>query len=1316
MSQKTLTFLGSGPGVLKWRLVPTWYRGPHKCPMTPSPSARIREIPYNYTSFSDREIVTRFLGPGMWDVLNELRSARVTGRSARMLFEVLGDMWVVTRNPFIQDDLLKHGERLASLVSALHHRLDQIVARAHGNSGAVALATAARSAVQAFEERFPKEHAQRKKALRVLSRVTRRDNIDFSGYARVAHVTDATDWRVELPFVVISPDTEDEVMGIVQGCIDLGLTIIPRGGGTGYTGGAIPLFADTAIINTEKLDTLGGVILQELPGVDTAVATIRAGAGVVTLRVTEVAEQEGLSFAVDPTSQDASTIGGNVAMNAGGKKAVLWGTTLDNLVSWRMVTPSAEWLHVERVNHNLGKIHEQDEVVFRITRYRANGKTLSAPIETLRIPGRSLRKEGLGKDVTDKFLSGLPGVQKEGCDGFITSAVFILHKKPEHVRTVCLEFFGTDLRQAVSAITEIKGYPEAHPGVVLAGLEHLDERYLRAVHYSTKAPRRERPKMVLLCDIAGADDRLVGEAAATIVRIANGRGGEGHIAVSAEARRHFWADRAKTAAIAAHTNAFKINEDVVIPIERLADYSEGIERINIEQSLANKLRAVQAILTYLGGAMVELRAVPDYEASAENTAIIAAKVAAATSQLRVVATRWSEILARLDSPIAECADILGTETGDPGQSSAPLLTRLLRRELRVSYRLEVGRVLQDIFGGHEMEPVRRRFEAIHAEVLASRLFVALHMHAGDGNVHTNIPVNSNDYEMMHEADRIVERVMHLAVSLGGVISGEHGIGITKMRYLGLEAVKAFGDYKMRIDPDGHFNRGKLLAGSGLERAYTPSLRLVSQEAIILERSELGALNDAIRNCLRCGKCKPVCTTHVPRANLLYSPRNKILATGLIIEAFLYEEQTRRGISLHHFDGMNDIADHCTICHKCEAPCPVDIDFGDVSIRMRGILRAHGHKRMNWGTRASMAFLNATDPGTIRMLRKVLIEWGYRAQRLGHEIVARIPGALSSVRPSATTGETPRPAQVIQFFAKPMPSGVPKQTMRALLGVEDTKTVPILRDPRKVDEDSDAVFYFPGCGSERLFSQVGLATLAMLYETGAQVVLPPGYLCCGYPQTASGDDAKGRQITTDNRVLFHRVANTLNYLDIKTVIVSCGTCMDQLLKYEFEQIFPGCRLLDIHEYLMEKNVRLEAVDGVRYMYHDPCHTPMKTYNPVTVASTLVGKAVLLSDRCCGEAGTFAVARPDIASQVRFRKEEELHKGVRQLTGQDVAAPEVVKILTSCPACLQGLDRYREGTGLDADYIVVELANKYLGAGWALRFADKAKDGGIERVLL
>ena len=90
----------------------------------------------------------------------------------------------------------------------------------------------------------------------------------------------------------------------------------------------------------------------------------------------------------------------------------------------------------------------------------------------------------------------------------------------------------------------------------------------------------------------------------------------------------------------------------------------------------------------------------------------------------------------------------------------------------------------------------------------------------------------------------------------------------------------------------------------------------------------------------------------------------------------------------------------------------------------------------------------------------------------------------------------------------MPGKLPKRTSRALLDIEDDAVVPIIRDPARVADDADAVFYFPGCGSERLFSQVGLATQAMLYHVGAQTVLPPGYLCCGYPQTAAGDHDEG----------------------------------------------------------------------------------------------------------------------------------------------------------------------------------------------------------------
>ncbi len=1331
----------------------------------------IREIPYNYTSFSDREIIIRFLGEKAWDVLNTLRSKRVTGRSARMLFEVLGDIWVVSRNPFIEDDLIENPKRRDALLEALNHRLTQIRLRADGNELVLELLSSAEKAVHEFNGWLIESEIQRRKVYKKLVKLTRKDNICFDGLSRVSHVTDASDWRVEFPFVVLTPDTEEETQALVQGCIDLDLAIIPRGGGTGYTGGAVPLTANAVVINTEKLDLLGKVIQQSLTcrvdgqkeTTEVQVPTAAAGAGVVTRRVSDIADEQGFVFAVDPTSQDASCIGGNIAMNAGGKKAVMWGTTLDNLLSWKMVTPDARWLLIERLDHNLGKIHEVEVARFKITRLAKNNKDIE--LETiLEIPGKDLRKQGLGKDVTNKFLGGLPGVQKEGCDGIITSAVFILHTMPKHIRTVCMEFFGSDMGNSVPAIVETIDYLKTQTGIVLAGLEHLDERYIKAVGYSTKSPRSELPKMILLADIAADDEALVIQAAAKIVELANAREAEGFIAVSPEARKYFWLDRARTAAIASHTNAFKVNEDVVIPLDRLAEYTLGIERINIIHSIKNKLKIVKAVDEYLHSDLKITSKNPEFEGSEEADHIVQDKKIAALKLTATIQRRWSTLLEELDTPAQQWSEQIATAhlIEDNALEQMTFFELLQKRILRVSYRDEVEKPIKKLFSGLNLSGVNEHLDQIHADIRPGRLFVATHMHAGDGNVHTNIPVHSNDYEMLQTADKVVEEIMALAEALGGVISGEHGIGITKLRFLSDDILSAFKSYKEQVDPNNHFNPGKLMANSGLENAYTPSLQLLQQEALILEASELGSLNNEIKDCLRCGKCKPVCSTHIPRANLLYSPRNKILGTGLIMEAFLYEEQTRRGISLRHFDEMNDVADHCTVCHKCFNPCPVNIDFGDVSIHMRTILRNRKQKRFSLMNKVAMAFLNVTDPAVIKLMRKVMIEWSYKGQRLGHELAKRVGLFAGNKQPHATYGKMPVKEQVINFVKKPMPADIPSQPMRQLLGVEDATTIPILRDLDKINnktnstdssdsvegsilvedshrvedsltvedshpvedsltvEDSDAVFYFPGCGSERLYSQIGMATLAMLYHSGAQTVLPPGYLCCGYPQTAGGEEAKGQAISTENQVLFHRIANTLNYMDIKTVLVSCGTCMDQLLQYQFQKIFPDCRLLDIHEYLAEKGYTLDADSQAGgYIYHDPCHTPIKTQQPLSVAKSILGDNVVLSDRCCGESGTLAVSRPDISSQLRYRKQEELNKNINgMITCDEDPDPQrkEIKLVTTCPACQQGLNRYRGETGMTAEYIVVELCQKTLGDNWQKEFIETVKKDGIERVLL
>ncbi len=486
------------------------------------------------------------------------------------------------------------------------------------------------------------------------------------------------------------------------------------------------------MINTEKLDRIDAVEPRALPGIAGPVPTLYTEVGAVTRRVEEAAHAAGFVFAVDPTSADASCVGGNIAMNAGGKKAVLWGTALDNLAWWRMVDPQGDWLEVTRVGHNLGKIHDAATAVFDITWKDGRSDPERARVlrtERLEIEGRRFRKAGLGKDVTDKFLGGLPGVQKEGCDGIITAARWVVHRMPAHIRTVCLEFFG-QARDAIPSIVEIRDQvarAEGERGVRLAGLEHLDERYLRAVGYATRSKRGALPKMVLLGDLVGDDEAAVAQCASDVVRIANARAGEGFIAASAEARKAFWRDRSRTAAIARHTNAFKLNEDVVIPLERLGEYTDAIERINIEFSIRNKLAVLDAVEAYLTGTPrvgktgdADTDHLPPEELLGERPRLALEVIAAARR-------RWSWLLDHMDRTVAESLDDLAAIGVDLRAAHAEsrigrdphvrVFDLLQDRSIRISWKTEVRGELRRIFAGGPFAPLLDDVTAAHQRVL-----------------------------------------------------------------------------------------------------------------------------------------------------------------------------------------------------------------------------------------------------------------------------------------------------------------------------------------------------------------------------------------------------------------------------------------------------------------------------------------------------------------------------------------------------------------------------------------------------------------------
>ncbi len=279
-----------------------------------------REIPYNYTSADDARVVMLLLGESAWRSLQELRERRVTGRSARLLMRFLGEVFIHRRNAYLFEELVSSPKRRRRLFASLTADLEGIEEKAAGDPLVLSILARSRDLLTRFDGEVTETPVQRDRLLRALRGIVGEGGVLFDPFTRVAHATDATDWRLELPFAVVRPKEEAMVAPLLSAIGSLGLAAIPRGAGTGLTGGAVPLRRGCVVVNTEALNRIRGIDSRTFQGEDGPFEgdVMALEAGVVTERAIDFADAHGLVFATDPTSAWACTVGGNIAENAGG--------------------------------------------------------------------------------------------------------------------------------------------------------------------------------------------------------------------------------------------------------------------------------------------------------------------------------------------------------------------------------------------------------------------------------------------------------------------------------------------------------------------------------------------------------------------------------------------------------------------------------------------------------------------------------------------------------------------------------------------------------------------------------------------------------------------------------------------------------------------------------------------------------------------------------------------------------------------------------------------------------------------------------------
>lgn len=1094
-----------------------------------------------------------------------------------LAIEIAEELFLVAYNPFIDAETVRQSVKSryeASALALAHH-----------------YATSIGEGITMFWSAYEAERAFRTELVHSLRDVLPEECVLTRPAALVENATDATDLRMELPLLVVEPDTAEQISELVRLANEMKFALIPRGGGSGMTGGAVPARKRTVIVSLTRLTRVGPV--------DTENLTLACEAGVVTQEAIKAAGRHGLLLTVDPASKQASSIGGNVAENAGGPCAFEYGTTLDNLLWWRMVTPTGEIITVERENHPRHKILPEETATFVV-------KDVSGGVRSVvQLRGDEIRLPGLGKDVTNKALGGLPGMQKEGVDGIITEACFILHKKPMHSRVMVLEFFGRSMHPAAIVIRELvalRNRIRAEGDYArLSAMEEFNAKYVQAIEYKRKSIKYEGdPISVILLQVDGDEPFLLDRCVSEIVAVVEQQDNVDIIvAKDGKEGELFWEDRHRLSAIAKRTSGFKINEDVVIPMERIPDFALFLEQLNLECAAAAFRGALQEVGRLPGFPM------EDKEFNREFSHASKAAV----------------------------GDVSAAEVSD--------------EEMQIRAVLFLNAM------GGKYPHLERKIARIREYMLSSRIVLASHMHAGDGNCHVNIPVNSSDPRMLEEAEEAAARVMAETQEMGGEVSGEHGIGITKIAFFSKEKMDALREFKERVDPRDVLNPAKLVYRELPVRPFTFSFnRLIGdiRESGLPGKEKLIELLTSVQACTRCGKCKLTCPMTYPERSMQYHPRNKNMVLGMLLEAVYYSQVNKGRIDEHLLAQLRSMVEHCTGCGRCAANCPIKIPSGEVALTLRALLEnegAGGHpiktRVLDW-----LAELPAQRlPKAAKMAS------------LGQKMQNKAVGFI----PESWRGRLQNPL----FSGKGAKIGY-TNLYESLKLHRGGLFAPV--EPRP---GMPAALYFPGCGGALFYDRIGMSAILLLLKAGFAVAVPRTHICCGYPLLAAGMETPFQRNRDASRKLLSDLvaeARGAGYA-LEYLATTCGSCIEGLGRFDMPGAVSGLTHQDVVQLALPHIPPRKTLEGVQLLYHGACHPEWAGVHKVKGREKLLhaleeftGASFAVSPGCCGESGLGAMTSPAIYNILRDRKRQDLAERLQSYDGS---------VIVGCPSCKVGIAR-------------------------------------------